>query len=156
MFRPARFACCALAVLALVVAVAVRTAALADVGFDLSDLPVWLHTIDHELDRREKLLHQLREIHAASLLRTQVSRDLIDGKLSLGEATRRFCELADRPESAYRELLGYLHPAASEEETLCRHVIFWTCKLLEEEPSRQKAVCRRLEIEMREHLQAMQ
>jgi hypothetical protein len=154
MFRPARLASYALLVVALAAAVAVRPDALADLGLDLSDFPDWLRQLDRELERRESLGRQFRIFQAAELAREQATRDVIAGRLALGQAARRFCDLADRPEPAYRELISRHYPAETSDESLCRLVITWARKLLEDEPSRQEEVCRRLDGELRELFRA--
>lgn len=156
MFHPARLACCAaLIVLVAFVAFAVRPAVLADLGLDLSDWPDQLRDLDRAIERREKLLQKFSDLKAAIQAKDRVSRELIAGRMTLGQAARRFCELADRPEPEYLDLLGRYYPGDTGEESLCRHVIEWACKSLENEPSRQEVVCRRLEDELREHLREL-
>jgi hypothetical protein len=157
MFQLARLvSCAALVAFALLVTCVLCPAVLTDLGLNLSGLPVWLRDLDREWARSEKLVRQFQDFRTANQTKRRLSKELIDGKRTLAEVARAFCDLSDRPEPAYRELLGNYYPADSSEESLCLHILDWTDKLLWEEPARHEEIRRRLEGEMREHLRATQ
>ena len=62
-----------------------------------------------------------------------IARELIAGRLSLAEATRQVIEMPGATEFL-RRFVRDRFPGATAEESVSRHVIQWTCDLLEREP----------------------
>jgi hypothetical protein len=156
MSHVARLVCCAALVsLPLLVAGAVRPTLLEEFGIDPSGWATSLGNFGYELERQEQLKRQLHEIQTAMQLKSELCRDLIAGRVSLAQTTRRFCELAGRPREEFLELIRREFPGETEEETLCRHVIAWVCNRLDDDPVKQDAVRRRLEAEMQELLRTL-
>ena len=77
----------------------------------------------------------------------EICQDLIKGRITLVEATRRFDALPDAPENLY-ELLGREFEGATEQERLARSVIHWACQMLADQPDRVHHLRQRWEEEL--------
>jgi hypothetical protein len=119
---------------------------LEDAGLDFAEWIRCRRTFDNETERGEELSQQRLFAIERHLAKNQIARDLIAGKLSLAEAADRFGELPHPPRRMW-ELLRLYHGAGNDEEIMRRHVLDWTCTLLEDEPAR--ALRARLENELR-------
>jgi hypothetical protein len=142
--------CAALIALLLVGGSALRPSVFVATGLDLWDWPNCLQQYDAAFERAEELSQKsqfaLNQIQA----KDAIARELIAGRLSLTEATRQFQELPDTADFVRR----YIHeffPGATCEEGMRRYVIEWACILLDQEPARAEALCRRLEPELKRH-----
>jgi hypothetical protein len=150
----ARLTCCAALVgLPVLVACVVRPTLLADFGLDPSAWSVWAGNFDHQMERQQQLKRRLENVNTATRLKRELCRELIAGRVTLAHTACRFCELADRPEAEFLELIRREFPAETDEETLGRHVISWVCNQLDDDPVEQDAVRRRLEEELERQLQ---
>jgi hypothetical protein len=90
---------------------------------------------------------QTAEWHTRAKDRT--CRELIDGRVTLAEATRQFLELPGTTEAMWQGIRSHF-AGATPEESMGRRVIVWACGLLEQEPARAEALRRRLHAELNE------
>jgi hypothetical protein len=153
MSHSARLTCCAALVgLPVLVVCAVRPALLAEFGLDPSAWAVLVGNFDYQMERQQHLKRRLESVNTAIRLKRELCRELIAGRVTLAHTARRFCELADRPEAEFLELIRREFPAETDEETMGRHVISWLCNQLDDDPIEQDAVRRRLEAELERQL----
>jgi hypothetical protein len=130
-------------------------AVLEESGLDFTEWVRCRQFIDRALARSEELEHlrdqAIRRVHT----KDQIARDLIAGRIGVVEAATRYGDLPYPPPRMW-EMLRMVHGGASDEETMCRHIISWTCQLVDDEPARTEALRTRLESEMQAHLRNAQ
>jgi|SRR5262245_13212648 len=110
-----------------------------------------------QLAEEQEQLRKLEEERVRTLRRVQVRRDVvaavITGRMTLLQAAGAFRELNRGSPSSYWGAFGHLYPGASDEERHCRQVIAYVRTELEEYPGGENEVVRRLEAELRGHLE---
>ena len=110
-----------------------------------------------QLAEEQEQLRKLEEERVRTLRRVQVRRDVVaavmTGRMTLLQAASAFRELNRRSPSSYWGAFGHLYPGASDEERHCRQVIAYVHTELEEYPGGENEVVRRLEAELRGHLE---
>ncbi len=122
-----------------------RPAWLAFVGVDLRDLP----TLERELERDQKLDRLRDESRAKARLKNAILRDLIAGRIRLLPATAQIVAACDLPR--IRLVMDSLDIAGrTENERLCRLVMFWTQALLDDSPRDAARVHERLRYQLEE------
>jgi hypothetical protein len=99
------------------------------------------------LQRATELDQSLRARQRRLRAQDQIAHELVAGRITLAEATRRFGELPNAPEKFY-ELLSLGFPGNSDQERLGRLVISWACSVLEKQPDQAAFLCWRLETEL--------
>ncbi|HZT82744.1 MAG TPA: hypothetical protein VFA26_21115 [Gemmataceae bacterium] len=104
-------------------------------------------------DEENVLDRQLRAVVQRLEKKQQVIAALLGGRLSLLEAAARFRELNETPSELPNHSYRILFEGKSDEERLCRQVIAWAYNEAEvSSPEGARAVRRRLEAELAEHL----
>ena len=130
-------------------------AVLEESGLDFTEWVRCRQFIDRALahsDELDDLRDQsIQRVHA----KNQIASDLIAGRIGVVEAATRFGDLPCPPPRMW-EMLRDLHGGNSDQECMCRHLISWTCQLLDDDPARSEALRARLEAEMRAHLRNAQ
>src|SRR5437773_1014575 len=111
---------------------------------ELEESRYWQQVQQDEDKRGEEIEVKQRQFLARMETKNRICRELIDGRLTLTEATRQVAALPDAPPGFLREL-RHNEKGDSDEERLYRHVIDWACALLCDEPLRADALRRRLE-----------
>jgi hypothetical protein len=125
-----------------------RPAVLRGLGLDLWEWPRWQNNLDAEHEREGELTRRWQISERREWMKTRICRDVIDGRLTVREAARRFAEMPDPPERLWEDLrLNF--PEGTDEERMCRHVIEWAGDLPPKEPSRAEELRRRLREELR-------
>jgi hypothetical protein len=126
---------------------ALRPDVFVDLGLDWWDWPNSLRQYEAASGRAEELARQdpfaLEQIKA----KDAIARELIDGRLTLAQATRRVLDLPGMTEYRRREI-HRVFAGATAEESMSQHVIMWACDLLDKEPARAEALRRRLHAEL--------
>jgi hypothetical protein len=143
-----RFSACAALVAGLLAgAWALRPAVLTDLGLDVWEWPRWQHTLDSQSEREGELGRRWQISARREQLKNEICRELIEGRLTLRQAARRFAELPDPPERLWEDLRQN-YPEGGDEERMCRHVIDWASDLPPRVPSRAEELRRRLREEL--------
>ena len=119
----------------------------ADLGLDWWTWPksLWQHDVEHARDAELTRRWQGAEWRTRS--KDRICGELIAGRLTLAEATRQFMGLPGTTEAMWQDIRDRF-AGATAEESMSRHVIVWTCELLEQEPVRAEALRRRLDAEL--------
>jgi hypothetical protein len=126
-------------------------AVLEESGLDFTEWVRCRQFIDRALARSEELEH-LRDLSIQRVrAKNEIANDLITGRLGVVEAATRFADLPCPPPRMW-EMLRDLHGGSSDQECMCRHLISWTCQLVDDDPARTEALRVRLEAELRAHL----
>jgi hypothetical protein len=128
---------------------AVHDAVLGEILPDPGEWTRILKQLDTETNRDQELTEEMKAVLQRGRLRRQISRDLIDGRLTLREAARRLAGLPELP-GRLEETERKHHPAADDEAGLSREAIEWACNLLSDEPDREHALRQKLEKELLE------
>jgi hypothetical protein len=139
--------CAALVGLGLVGVYVLFPAVMAPLNSGLSGGPESLHDYFEERQRGQTLRQRLRAARARLRVQDQICQDLIDGRLTLAEAARRFNELPDEPDN-YRQLLRLYYKGTTDEERFMWMVIHWAGEMLQEEPERARGSRQRWEVEI--------
>jgi hypothetical protein len=100
-----------------------------------------------ESERDEQLRERLSAAQRRLIAQQQIGRDLIEGRLGLGEAAWRVSVLP-APPAHFRELLRTYYPGDSDEECLCRSILKWALEELQDEPARAESFSRRWQAEL--------
>jgi hypothetical protein len=110
-------------------------------------------SLSGELRRGEQLARESQAMTERLHIKGMVIEELLSGKLTLFEAAAKFRSLDETPRA--RHNLDYPRPGRDDGERWCRLVIDWfkVDVRFSYSPTRADAVCRRLERELREHLQ---
>jgi hypothetical protein len=119
-----------------------------EAGFNPGEWLRYRQIFESETERGEELEQQNGRAIERHHAKNAIARELIAGRLSLAEAVRRFDDLPFPPANM-RDLLRRCYGGASDAESMTRHVIEWTCQLLDREPDREAALRARLEAELR-------
>jgi hypothetical protein len=104
-----------------------------------------------ELQRGEALSGRDELVRRTLEGKTQITAELVAGRLTLPEAAaafREWNETLDDGKGAW--VAPYVTPA--DQEAVCRNVIVWAAQSTESDPERQAAVVGRLEEELRQFL----
>jgi hypothetical protein len=126
---------------------ALRPAVLSDLGLDVWEWPRWQNSLDVQSEREGELGRRWQISARREQMKNEICRELIEGRLTLRQAARRFVEMPDPPERLWDELrLNY--PEGDDGERMCRHVIEWASDLPPREPSRVEELRRRLREEL--------
>jgi hypothetical protein len=111
-----------------------------------------LRTILEAQRRSAEVLQKEAVVRRRLLGKFAITRDLLDGRLTLFQAAARFREL----EALTSEYIYYprtLYPGATDEERLCRQVIVWAHnEAMCITPSQAASLVERLEAELHEHI----
>jgi hypothetical protein len=97
-----------------------------------------------ELDAREELA--LRSFRG----KQAVTRELLAGRLTVGEAVEQFRALTRINDGLMKELLA-AYPGSTEDEALCQSLLAWVRSQTRGDPGRRAALVARLEDEIRQH-----
>jgi hypothetical protein len=117
--------------------------------------PAW-HPLEHrnvlamyakESERDEQLRERLSATRRRLSAQQQICRELIEGRLALGEAAWRVSVLP-APPAHFWELLRSYYPGESDEECLCRSVLKWAQVELQGEPAQAESFSRRWQTEL--------
>jgi hypothetical protein len=141
--------CAALAGLLITGGCALRPGPFTDLGLNWCD---WHHSLRQcaaEYERGAELARRWQTAEWHTRVKDRTCRELIDGRLTLAEATRQFMELPGTTEPMW-EGIRRQFAGATPEESMSRRVIVWACSLLEQEPARAEALRRRLYAELNE------
>jgi hypothetical protein len=125
-------ACASLLGLFGVGAFALFPAAVGDAGLDLTEWFRCQRILDSETQRGEEISRRQGEAIQRHHAKNAAARELIAGRLTLAEATSRFADLPGPPPHMV-ELMRQCYGGVTAEESMCRHVIEWSCQLLEME-----------------------
>jgi hypothetical protein len=124
---------------------------LARMAADVQHLPAYLRTLTDCHDQMADVDRQLEAFWVRQAARREVVAELVERRLTLPEAAARFRDLNAKACSAGHVRLFF--PGRTEEESICRHLIFWAqCELESDAPSVAQEVAARLEAELNEHL----
>jgi hypothetical protein len=104
----------------------------------------------YELRRGEHLEAQAAVAIRCEEGKREVVRRILAGRLTLVEAVEEFRALGRMNEDGLKELLAAF-PGSSEDEALCRSVIFWVAHAAADDPARRADLVARLKAEMRRH-----
>jgi hypothetical protein len=118
-----------------------------DLGLDWWNWPKELREADAESERANELAGRRQTLDSQKQRKDQICRALIDGRLTLAEATRQFMELPGTTEAMWQGIRSHF-AGATPEESMSRRVILWACGLLGQEPERAEALRRRLLAEL--------
>jgi hypothetical protein len=142
-------ACASLLGLFCVGAFALFPAAVGDAGLDLTEWFRCQRILDIEERRGEEITRLQGEAMQRHHAKNAVARELIAGRLTLAEATARFADLPGPPPHMV-ELLRRCYGGVTAEESMCRHVIEWSCQILEleKQTEQSRALRDRLEKEL--------
>jgi hypothetical protein len=80
-------------------------------------------------------------------MKDRITRDLIEGQITIHEAARQYARLPDEPPH-FREGLRLSEQGVTHHERLCRHLIDYVSNTLVADPARQQEVSRRLTAEL--------
>ena len=108
---------------------ACQPALLRDFGLDVWEWPAWQHSLDAERQRQAELVRRWQAAARREQMKNQICRELIEGRLTLREAARRFRELPDLSHRLWDDLRVDFPDGTTDEERLCRHVLKWACDL---------------------------
>jgi hypothetical protein len=106
----------------------------------------------HRAECRAEVDRELRLSNARVNAKGRIGRDLIAGRLTVGQAAQQLADLPDTPPNFMAELRA-TEKGNSDQERLCWHVIDWACHLLADDPQRAMALRCRLEKELDAYLQ---
>jgi hypothetical protein len=124
-------------------------------GLDITEWVRCRQFIDRALARSEELEHLRGQAIQRVLAKNQIARDVIAGRIGVVEAASRVRDLPCPPPRMW-DMLRIVHGGATDEETMCRHLICWSCQLVDDDPARTEALRTRLESEMQAHLRNAQ
>jgi hypothetical protein len=125
---------------------------LAPLGLDVGSFPATGQLMDREIIRRHKLRQELEQVHFEEDGKNAILRDLIEGRIDLLEATAAISDGCNL--SQVRLALGGLEvQGRTEDERLCRLVIYWTQALLDDCPEKAVMVRQRLQGQLDRQLQ---
>jgi hypothetical protein len=111
-----------------------------------------LQILQKESYRLEKLRAQSKTTWARIMASDRLMQELIDGKLTLLEAARQYCDLyAEAPLKVWM-VIKERHSGATDEERFCRHLISYAARALENQPDQARHVTEKLEAELEEYL----
>ena len=82
----------------------------------------------------------------------RLAEEVIDGRLGLLEAARRYRDLDEQPPPFYWEAFRRTYPGASDDERHCRNVIGYVGTALQDRPDADPALVARLEAELEDLL----
>jgi hypothetical protein len=120
---------------------------------ELGELPDVIRAILHERQRSERLDEQGARTAARTEAKRRLFAELAAGRLSLPQAAARFRELcAEAPQT--RDALRILFDSGSDEERLCRFLIYCVEAELAGSPGQPEAVGRRLNAELEARLRS--
>jgi hypothetical protein len=120
---------------------------------DFKDMAALYRRFVGQRQRGEELADQEVRLHSRLRGKERVARDLAQGRLTLTQAAARFRELsAGTPE--VQDAIDRVFRSGSEGEKLCRYVILWTERALEESPETARATGERLRAELDELLRS--
>ena len=104
--------------------------------------------------RREALSRRAELIQQRSDAKQVIIRELLDDKLTLLQAARRFKDLNETPITC-QDNYRLRYPGRSDGEKVCRQVLAWMdLDLAGLPPDQGKALSHRYEQELREHLES--
>src|SRR5438270_1397813 len=126
-------------------------ASLERVLLELEESRYWQQVQQEEDRRGEEIEVKQRQFHARMQTKDHICRELVEGHLTLTQATRQVAALPDAPPGFWQEL-RHSEKGDTDEERLYWHVIDWACVLVGDEPARAAALRRRLEAELQENL----
>jgi hypothetical protein len=124
-------------------------------GLDITEWVRCRQFIDRALARSDELEYLRDQSIQRVLAKNQIARDVIAGRMGVVEAAARVRAMPCPPPRMW-EMLRIVHGGASDEETMCRHMVCWTCQLVDDDPARTEALRTRLETEMQAHLRIAQ
>jgi hypothetical protein len=128
-----------------------RPDALSDVGLDFWRLPEYQEALWRERHRERRLNALDQVIRARIDAKHEVAADLIADRITLAQATSRFRSLCLEPLNVLECICPY-ERGATQQERLCRHVIFWVASRLADHPEAEKQLTLRLEGQLQEYL----
>jgi hypothetical protein len=123
-------------------------AVLADTGLDLWEWPEWQGALSAESERGERLDQDFEDMFSRRKARAWVGGELIAGRLTLPDATRRFFDLTAELEKV-QNYAKVNFGGSTDGEARARYVIEFACELLRDEPARAQEVRQRLLAELR-------
>jgi hypothetical protein len=100
-----------------------------------------------ESERGERLRERLSAVRQRLSAQQQIGRELIEGRIALGEAAWRVSVLP-APPAQFWEMLRTYYPGDNDEECLCRSVMNWALGELQGEPARAESLSRRWQAEL--------
>jgi hypothetical protein len=140
-------ACAALVGLAFIGILFLQPAVFEASGLSVSDGPKWLSLYVAQTERGRELRQRIKAVEGRLWQQARICQDLIDGRITLAEATQRFDELPDPPENLHEQLRRYF-VGATHRERLARSIIHWACEMLADQPDRVRELRLRWEGEL--------
>jgi hypothetical protein len=140
--------CAALVGLLLIGSCALRPEVFVQLGLDFENMSNSLRERKAASERAEELTRRSEEFAWRKRTMDEICDELIDDRLPLTEATRRFLDLPGTTENIWREIRS-AYAGATREESMSRLVIERACALLEQEPARAEALRQRLQAELK-------
>ena len=122
-------------------------------GLDLAEFAEWQEKAARAAQHREAQDHRKRITLQRIKAKEDVVGELLNGRLSLLQAARRFKDLNETPITCQDDYRSH-YPGQSDGEKACRQVLDWLLFAQTEYPrDQQEALLHRFEDELREHLQ---
>jgi hypothetical protein len=107
----------------------------------------WQQVLADSNERAVDLAARIDRKQTRQGMKERITRDLIEGQITIHEAARQYARLPDEPPD-FREALRLSEQGATHHERLSRHLIDYVSNTLYAEPARQQEVSRRLTAEL--------
>jgi hypothetical protein len=119
----------------------------AEILADFREACYWQQVLADNHEQAVDLTARADRKQMRQALKTRITRELIDGQITIHDAARQYGRFPDEPPH-FAENLRLWEQGATHHERLCHHLIDCASHTLDAEPARQQEVLRRLTAEL--------